>query len=67
MKPILDFLPFLLFLVVVLASIAGGDIIRLIGGVAMSFSPFIVIAIAVVIFVAVSVKAYILYRKKGRN
>lgn len=56
MKPILDLLPFLLFLAIVLASIAGGDIIRLIGGVVMSFSPLIVIALAVVIFLAVSVK-----------
>ncbi|MFN4319532.1 MAG: slipin family protein [Aquificaceae bacterium] len=56
MKPILDLLPFLLFLAIVLASIAGGDIIRLVGGVVMSFSPLIVIALAVVIILAVSVK-----------
>lgn len=56
MKPILDLLPFLLFLVVVIASIAGGDILKFIGGLAMGFSPLIVIAIAVVIFIAVAVK-----------
>ncbi|MEJ5338409.1 MAG: slipin family protein [Aquificaceae bacterium] len=56
MKPILDLLPFLLFVLVVLASIAGGDILKFIGGLAMGFSPLIVIAIAVVIFIAVAVK-----------
>ncbi len=56
MKPILDLLPFLLFLAVVLASIAGGDIIKFIGGLAMGFSPLIVIAILVIIFLATAVK-----------
>jgi regulator of protease activity HflC (stomatin/prohibitin superfamily) len=56
MKPILDFLPFILFLVIVLVSIMGADILRLIGGIAMGFSPVIVIAIAVVVFLAVAIK-----------
>ncbi|MEN3029135.1 MAG: slipin family protein [Aquificaceae bacterium] len=56
MKPILDLLPFLLFLAVVLATVAGGDILRFIGGFAMGVSPLIVLVIAVVVFLAAAVK-----------
>ncbi|WP_029552443.1 slipin family protein [Thermocrinis jamiesonii] len=56
MKGILDLLPFLLFFAVVLLSVFGGDILKILGGVVMGFSPLIVIAILVVIFLAAAVK-----------
>ena len=56
MKGILDLLPFLLFFAVVLLSVLGGDILKILGGVVMGFSPLIVIAILVVIFLAAAVK-----------
>lgn len=56
MKPLLDLLPFLLFIAVVLASIAGGEIFKAIGGVLMDFSPILVVAIAVIVFLASAVK-----------
>ncbi|MCX8164083.1 MAG: slipin family protein [Aquificaceae bacterium] len=56
MKPILDLLPFLLFFVVVLATVVGGDILKLVGGFAMGISPLIVVVIAVIVFLATAVK-----------
>lgn len=56
MKPILDLLPFLLFFAIVLASLVGGDILRIIGGLTMIFSPIIFIAILVIIFLIAAVK-----------
>ena len=56
MKGILDLLPFLLFFAVVLLSVFGGDILKILGGVVMGFSPLIVIAILVVVFLAAAVK-----------
>jgi len=56
MKGILDLLPFLLFFAVVLLSVLGGDILKILGGVVMGFSPLIVIAILVVIFLAAAIK-----------
>jgi len=56
MKGILDLLPFLLFFAVVLLSVFGGDILKILGGVVMGFSPLIVIAILVVIFLAAALK-----------
>ncbi|MFN3870527.1 MAG: slipin family protein [Aquificaceae bacterium] len=56
MKPILDLLPFLLFFVIVLASVMGGDILRFVGGIVMGFSPLILIAVVVVVFLAASLK-----------
>jgi len=56
MKGILDLLPFLLFFAVVLLSVLGGDILKILGGVVMGFSPLIVIAILVVVFLAAALK-----------
>ncbi|WP_448584365.1 slipin family protein [Thermocrinis sp.] len=56
MRGILDLLPFLLFFTVVLLSVLGGDILKILGGVAMGFSPLIVIAILVVVFLATAIK-----------
>jgi len=56
MKGILDLLPFLLFFAVVLLSVFGGDILKILGGVVMGFSPLIVIAILVVVFLAAALK-----------
>ena len=56
MKPILDLLPFLLFMAVVLASTLGADALKFIGGAVMGLSPLVVLLIALVIFLAVSIK-----------
>jgi len=56
MRGILDALPFLLFIVVFLATILGKDLLKILGGITMGFLPLIVIAIAVVLFLAVSLK-----------
>ncbi|MCS6958279.1 MAG: slipin family protein [Aquificaceae bacterium] len=56
MKPILDLLPFLLFIAVVLASVLGADVLKFIGGAVMGLSPLVVLLIALVIFLAVSIK-----------
>ncbi len=56
MKTILDLLPFLLFIVIVLASVAGGELLKLIGGLAMGLSPLVFLVVLVVVFLAVSLK-----------
>ncbi len=56
MKPLLDLLPFLLFFLIVLASVMGGDVLRIVGGLAMGFSPLILIAVVVVVFLVTSLK-----------
>ncbi len=56
MKTILELLPFIIFLGIVLLSIFGGEVLKILGGLVMDFSPLIVIAILVVIFLATSVK-----------
>jgi regulator of protease activity HflC (stomatin/prohibitin superfamily) len=56
MKGILDLIPFIIFLGIVLLSIFGGDALNILGGLVMGFSPLIVIAILVVIFLATSVR-----------
>ncbi|MCS7262471.1 MAG: slipin family protein [Aquificaceae bacterium] len=56
MKPLLDLIPFVLFLGIVLASVAGGDLIKLIGGVAMGISPVLVLIVAVIVFLASALK-----------
>jgi regulator of protease activity HflC (stomatin/prohibitin superfamily) len=53
MKGILDLIPFIIFIGVVLLSIFGGEALKILGGLFMGFSPLIVIAILVVIFLAV--------------
>ncbi len=63
MKGLLDILPFLLFLAIVLISIMGVDIIKLVGGVIMDVSPLIVVAIAVIIFLAASLKVVPEYQR----
>jgi regulator of protease activity HflC (stomatin/prohibitin superfamily) len=56
MKGILDLIPFIIFIGVVLLSIFGGEALKILGGLFMGFSPLIVIAILVVIFLAASLK-----------
>jgi len=56
MKGILDLIPFIFFFAVVLLSAMGGDALKILGGLAMGFSPLIVIAILVVVFLATSIK-----------
>jgi regulator of protease activity HflC (stomatin/prohibitin superfamily) len=56
MKGILDLIPFIIFIGIVLLSIFGGEVLKALGGLVMDFSPLIVIAILVVIFLAASLK-----------
>jgi regulator of protease activity HflC (stomatin/prohibitin superfamily) len=56
MKGILDLIPFIIFLGIVLLSIFGGEALKTLGGLVMGFSPLIVIAILVVIFLATALK-----------
>jgi regulator of protease activity HflC (stomatin/prohibitin superfamily) len=56
MKGILDLIPFIVFLGVVLFSIFGGEALKTLGGLVMVFSPLIVIAILVVIFLATALR-----------
>jgi len=55
-KGILDLIPFIIFLGIVLLSIFGGEALKILGGLVMGFSPLIVIAILVVIFLATALK-----------
>jgi regulator of protease activity HflC (stomatin/prohibitin superfamily) len=56
MKGILDLIPFIIFLGIVLFSIFGGEALKTLGGLVMGFSPLVVIAILVVIFLATALK-----------
>jgi SPFH domain, Band 7 family protein len=56
MKGILDLIPFIIFIGIVLLSIFGGEALKILGGLVMGFSPLIVIAILVVIFLAAALK-----------
>jgi regulator of protease activity HflC (stomatin/prohibitin superfamily) len=56
MKGILDLIPFIIFIGIVLLSIFGGEALKILGGLLMGFSPLIVIAILVVIFLAASLR-----------
>lgn len=56
MKGILDLIPFIIFIGIVLLSIFGGEVLKALGGLIMDFSPLIVIAILVVIFLAASLR-----------
>jgi regulator of protease activity HflC (stomatin/prohibitin superfamily) len=56
MKGILDLIPFIVFIGIVLLSIFGGEALKILGGLVMDFSPLIVIAILVVIFLAASLR-----------
>ncbi len=56
MKGILDLIPFIIFIGIVLLSIFGGEALKILGGLVMGFSPLIVIAILVVIFLAASIR-----------
>lgn len=56
MKGILDLIPFIIFIGIVLLSIFGGEALKILGGLVMGFSPLIVIAILVVIFLATALK-----------
>ncbi|MDW8434501.1 MAG: slipin family protein [Aquificaceae bacterium] len=56
MKPILDLLPFFLFITIVLVSILGVDVIKLIGGMAMGISPILVLLVLLIVFLAAAVK-----------
>lgn len=56
MRGILDLIPFIIFIGIVLLSIFGGEVLKILGGLVMDFSPLIVIAILVVIFLATALK-----------
>lgn len=56
MRGILDLIPFIIFIGIVLLSIFGGEALKILGGLVMGFSPLIVIAILVVIFLATALK-----------
>ncbi|MCS7307889.1 MAG: slipin family protein [Aquificaceae bacterium] len=56
MKPILDLLPFFLFITIVLVSILGVDVIKLIGGMAMGISPILVLLVLIIVFLAAAIK-----------
>jgi regulator of protease activity HflC (stomatin/prohibitin superfamily) len=56
MRGILDLIPFIIFLGIVLLSIFGGEALKTLGGLVMDFSPLIVIATLVVIFLATSLR-----------
>lgn len=56
MKGILDLIPFVIFIGIVLLSIFGGEALKTLGGLVMGFSPLIVIAILVVIFLATALR-----------
>lgn len=56
MKGILDLILFIIFIGIVLLSIFGGEALKILGGLVMGFSPLIVIAILVVIFLATALK-----------
>jgi regulator of protease activity HflC (stomatin/prohibitin superfamily) len=55
-KGILDLIPFVIFIGIVLLSIFGGEALKTLGGLVMGFSPLIVIAILVVIFLATALR-----------
>jgi regulator of protease activity HflC (stomatin/prohibitin superfamily) len=63
MKGILDLIPFIIFLGIVLLSIFGGEALKILGGLVMGFSPLIVIAILVVIFLATALKIVSEYQR----
>jgi len=63
MKGILDLIPFIIFFGIVLLSIFGGDALKILGGLVMGFSPLIVIAILVVIFLATALKIVSEYQR----
>jgi regulator of protease activity HflC (stomatin/prohibitin superfamily) len=56
MKGILDLIFFIIFIGIVLLSIFGGEALKTLGGLVMGFSPLIVIAILIVIFLAASLR-----------
>jgi regulator of protease activity HflC (stomatin/prohibitin superfamily) len=63
MKGILDLIPFIIFLGIVLLSTFGGEALKILGGLVMGFSPLIVIAILVVIFLATALKIVSEYQR----
>ena len=60
MRGLLDILIFLAFLLIVLAGAVGGDVLeillKMLGGVGMVFSPILILLIAVIVFLAASIK-----------
>lgn len=63
MKGILDLIPFIIFIGIVLLSIFGGEALKILGGLVMGFSPLIVIATLVVIFLATALKIVSEYQR----
>ncbi|QWK18923.1 MAG: slipin family protein [Hydrogenobacter thermophilus] len=55
-KGVLDLLILVLFFAIVVTSIFGADLLKILGGALMSFSPLVVVLVAAVIFLLVSVK-----------
>ena len=56
MRSILEALPFLIFILSVLAILVGGDLLKFLGGFVMGFSPLIVIAVLVILFLISAIK-----------
>ncbi len=56
MRGLLEALPFILFMLGIIAVVLGGDIFKLIGGFVMGISPIIVLIVLVIIFLITAIK-----------
>jgi len=56
MRGLLEALPFLLFMLGIIAVVLGGDIFKLIGGFVMGMSPIIVLLVLIIIFLITAIK-----------
>ncbi len=56
MRGLLEALPFLIFVAVFLAFLTGGNILKYLGGLSMAFSPIVVLAALVLIFLVAAIK-----------
>ncbi len=56
MRGLLEALPFILFMLGIIAVVLGGDIFKLIGGLMMGISPIIVLLVLVIIFLITAIK-----------
>ena len=56
MRGLLEALPFILFMLGIIAVVLGGDIFKLIGGLVMGISPILVLIVLVIIFLITAIK-----------
>ena len=56
MRGLLEALPFIIFMLGIIAVVLGGDIFKLIGGLMMGISPIIVLLVLVIIFLITAIK-----------